>query len=57
MAEIALTDSAAEHGGSQPLHGHLVTPSGEGPWPGVVMIHEAFGLDDVMRRQAERLAT
>ena len=34
----------------------LVRPSGSGPWPGVVMIHEAFGLDEVMRRQAERLA-
>lgn len=31
-------------------------PAGTGPWPGVVMIHEGFGLDEVMRRQAERLA-
>jgi carboxymethylenebutenolidase len=38
------------------LRGYLVTPTGGGPWPGVVMIHEAFGLDGVMRRQAERLA-
>lgn len=55
MTDIDLTDSAAKHGGSQSLHGYLVTPSGEGPWPGVVLIHEAFGLNDVMRRQADRL--
>ncbi|GAA3631402.1 dienelactone hydrolase family protein [Microlunatus ginsengisoli] len=34
----------------------LVRPDGEGPWPGVVMIHEAWGIDDVLRRQAARLA-
>jgi len=27
-----------------------------GPWPAVVMIHEIFGLDDVMRGHADRLA-
>jgi carboxymethylenebutenolidase len=34
----------------------LVRPDGAGPWPGVVMIHEVFGVDDVLRRQADRLA-
>jgi len=53
---IDLTDLAAARGGSQPLHGYLVRPTGAGPWPGVVMVHEVFGLDDVMRRQAKRLA-
>jgi carboxymethylenebutenolidase len=56
MAYIDLSDLARQHGGSQPLRGYLVKPSGEGPWPGVVMVHEAFGMDDVMLRQAERLA-
>ncbi|MEJ7706355.1 MAG: dienelactone hydrolase family protein [Nocardioidaceae bacterium] len=56
MPVIDLTHVAATHGGSQPLRGYLTKPSGTGPWPGVVMIHEAFGLDDVARRQAERLA-
>lgn len=32
-------------------------PTGPGPWPGVVMVHEAWGLDDVLRRQADRLAS
>lgn len=42
--------------GSASLHGYLAVPDGAGPWPGVVMVHEAFGLDEVMRRHADRLA-
>jgi carboxymethylenebutenolidase len=38
------------------LTGYLATPQGRGPWPGVVVIHEAFGADDVMRRATDRLA-
>ncbi len=34
-----------------------VRPVPPGPWPGVVMLHEAFGIDDVLRRQADRLAS
>ena len=36
---------------------HLaVPPVGAGPWPGVVVLHESFGLNDDIRQQAERLA-
>ena len=39
------------------LRGYLaVPPVGEGPWPGVVVVHEIFGLDDDARQQADRLA-
>lgn len=31
-------------------------PTGAGRWPGVVMLHEAFGINDVLRRQVDRLA-
>jgi carboxymethylenebutenolidase len=55
MPDVDLSDLAAAHDGSKPLRGYLVRPRGAGPWPGVVMIHEAFGLDEVMRRQADRL--
>ena len=35
----------------------LSRPTGAGRWPGVVMLHEAFGINDVLRRQADRLAS
>jgi carboxymethylenebutenolidase len=56
MTDIDLTQLAATRGGSQPLRGYLASPPGTGPWPAVVMIHEIFGLDDVMRRHADHLA-
>jgi carboxymethylenebutenolidase len=33
-----------------------VPPVGDGPWPGVVLLHEIFGLDDDIRQHADRLA-
>jgi carboxymethylenebutenolidase len=46
----------AVDGGSAPLRGYLAVPAGDGPWPGVVAIHEALGLNDIVRRQADRMA-
>ena len=56
MTDIELSDLAAGRAGSRPLRGYLATPPGPGPWSAVVMIHELFGLDDVMRGHADRLA-
>jgi carboxymethylenebutenolidase len=55
VSDVDLTGVAATRGGSRNLHGYLVRPSGAAPWPGMVMLHEAFGLDAVMLRQADRL--
>ncbi len=57
-AGVRLTDVrlTSRTGGSPELRGVLAVPAGTGPWPGVVVVHEAFGVDDVMRRQVERLA-
>ncbi len=56
MVTIDLSATSQASGGSSALQGYLAEPDGVGPFPGVVMIHEAFGLDDVMRRNADRLA-
>jgi carboxymethylenebutenolidase len=51
-------DTTIPGGSTAPeLHGYLAVPSvGQGPWPGVVVVHEIFGLDDDARQQADRLA-
>ncbi len=57
--EIKVDDvhiDSAIPGTSEHLAGVLATPVGPGPWPGVVMVHEAFGINDILRRQATRLA-
>ena len=56
MTDIDLSDLAGGRDGSRPLRGYLASPAGTGPWPAVVMIHEIFGLDEVMRGHADRLA-
>jgi carboxymethylenebutenolidase len=38
------------------LRGYLARPDGPGPWPGVVVLHEAFGLTEDIKRQADRFA-
>jgi carboxymethylenebutenolidase len=53
LPDIAI---GAVAGGSADLRGYLAEPAGDGPWPGVVAIHEALGLNDIVRRQADRLA-
>lgn len=42
--------------GNEALSGYLAVPAGEGPWPGAVLLHEAWGLNEDMRDQADRFA-
>jgi carboxymethylenebutenolidase len=53
VTDISLPDV---EGGSAGLTGVLAVPEGSGPWPGVVLVHEAYGVTDVMRRQVVRVA-
>lgn len=43
-------------GMSKGLTGVLGIPEGEGPWPGVVVLHEIFGIDEEMRKQVAHIA-
>jgi carboxymethylenebutenolidase len=43
--------------GEGELKGLLAVPDGKGPFPGVVMVHEVFGIEENMRAQAERLCS
>lgn len=38
------------------IRGYLARPVGDGPWPGVVLVHEVFGLTADIRSHADRYA-
>src|SRR5258708_32039144 len=42
--------------GPDELRAYLAVPEGDGPRPGVVVLHEAWGLNDDIRAQADRFA-
>jgi carboxymethylenebutenolidase len=49
-------ETVAIQSGSSTIGGYLVLPDAGGPHPGVVVIHEAFGLNDQIKAVTDRLA-
>ncbi|MBV8930177.1 MAG: dienelactone hydrolase family protein, partial [Mycobacteriaceae bacterium] len=39
-----------------PMTGYLAVPDGQGPWPGVVVVHDALGFTADLRRITDRFA-
>ena len=59
VAGTALSATAREvsyKSGDQTVQAILYTPKGKGPFPGLVVIHEWWGLNDWVKEQAARLA-
>ncbi len=60
LALVAVSFAAAKEvsykSGDETVKGILYTPSGNGPFPGIVVIHEWWGLNDWVKEQASKLA-
>jgi carboxymethylenebutenolidase len=48
--------SVSYKSGDETVQGMLYTPAGKGPFPGIIVIHEYWGLNDWVKEQASKLA-
>jgi len=55
-AAAATSKSVSYKSGDETVHGILYTPSGKGPFPGIIVIHEWWGLNSWVKEQADKLA-
>jgi len=57
ISSFAATGKSVSYkSGDETVQGMLYTPSGKGPFPGVIVIHEWWGLNDWVKEQASKLA-
>jgi carboxymethylenebutenolidase len=53
---MAIQTESILYGGAERLSGYLAVPEGTGPFPGLVVIHEWWGLNDQIKAAAADLA-
>lgn len=53
---VTASTVAIQKASGQPMEAYLALPDGEGPFPGVVVIHEIFGLNENIRQIAQRFS-
>jgi carboxymethylenebutenolidase len=56
FALAAAGKSVSYKSGDETVQGILYTPAGKGPFPGIIVIHEWWGLNDWVKEQASKLA-
>lgn len=56
VAEAAEGKLVRYSSGEETVEGYLVTPSGPGPFPALVVIHEWWGLNDQIKEEARKFA-
>lgn len=56
QARAADSKTVSYKSGDETVQGILFTPSGKGPFPAIIAIHEWWGLNDWVKEQASRLA-
>ena len=55
-AFAATSKDVSYKSGTETVHGILYAPDGKGPFPGIIVIHEWWGLNDWVKEQASKLA-
>ena len=56
LACAATAKNVTYQSGDETVHGILYTPEGKGPSPGIIVIHEWWGLNDWVKEQASKPA-
>jgi carboxymethylenebutenolidase len=56
IAFAADSKTVSYKSGDETVQGVLYTPSGNGPFPAIIVIHEWWGLNDWVKEQASKLA-
>ena len=55
-AQAATSRDVTYKSGDETVKGILYTPEGKGPFPGIIVIHEWWGLNDWVKQQAAKLS-